>query len=90
MLNAFKIKIEHLCAQSLCAGVRFYKKFISPFQYVLHVAFGIECKCRFTPTCSEYALQCLSRYKPIPACWLIIKRLCRCHPFCKGGYDPVP
>ncbi len=90
MLSIFKVKFEHFCTLVLCASIVFYKKFISPLQYTLHVTFGIECKCRFTPTCSDYALQCLCKYKPMFACWLIVKRLCRCHPFCKGGYDPVP
>lgn len=46
--------------------------------------------CRFVPTCSDYALEALQR-KPLPeALWLIVRRLARCHPFCRGGFDPVP
>ena len=67
-----------------------YKKLISPFQYLLRCCFGIACECRFKPTCSEYALQCLKKHPPIRACQLIIKRILRCQPFCSGGYDPVP
>lgn len=46
--------------------------------------------CRFTPTCSEYALQALRRHGPFKGSWLAIKRICRCHPWGDSGYDPVP
>ncbi len=46
--------------------------------------------CKFTPTCSEYALIALERYNIFKASYLIIKRILRCNPFSKGGYDPVP
>lgn len=77
-------------AQTLMGLVYIYRIFISPFQYVLRVMFGIQCECRFYPTCSQYALQCLKKYSLIKACKLIIYRLLRCHPFGQGGYDPVP
>ena len=46
--------------------------------------------CRFQPTCSEYAKQAYQKYGMFKGTWLTIKRLLRCHPFAKGGYDPVP
>ena len=46
--------------------------------------------CRFTPTCSEYAVQALERFGVIKGGWLAVRRICRCHPFSAGGYDPVP
>ena len=46
--------------------------------------------CRFQPTCSEYARQSIQKYGVIRGGWLTFKRLCRCHPWAKGGYDPVP
>lgn len=46
--------------------------------------------CRFQPTCSEYAKQAYQKYGFIKGTWLTIKRLLRCHPWAKGGYDPVP
>ena len=46
--------------------------------------------CRFTPTCSEYALTAFERYGAVKGLYLSVKRILRCNPFCKGGYDPVP
>ncbi|MEG1500646.1 MAG: membrane protein insertion efficiency factor YidD [Clostridiales bacterium] len=61
--------------------VNFYQKGISPF-------FG-SC-CRYTPTCSQYMKEAIIKYGPWRGGWLGIKRICRCHPFHPGGYDPVP
>ncbi len=90
MVVAFVHKIDKGCRFLLKALVLCYKRCVSPFQYVLRIAFGIECQCRFTPTCSEYAFSCLQRYSSSKACKLIVKRLLRCHPFGSGGFDPVP
>ncbi|MGN1048952.1 MAG: membrane protein insertion efficiency factor YidD [Selenomonadaceae bacterium] len=61
--------------------IEFYRKWISPLKS--------PC-CRYIPTCSEYALIAVQRYGPWRGGWLAIKRILRCHPFHKGGYDPVP
>lgn len=61
--------------------VRFYQLCISPL---------FPPTCRFTPTCSEYALQALRKYGPFKGFWLTVKRLSRCHPWGGSGYDPVP
>ncbi len=45
--------------------------------------------CRFYPTCSEYAQEAIAHYGLIRGGWLFLKRLCKCHPFHPGGYDPV-
>lgn len=61
--------------------IKFYRKFISPLT---------GAKCKFTPTCSVYALQCLKKRTIFTAIPLIIWRLLRCNPFTKGGFDPPP
>ena len=60
--------------------IRFYQIAISPY---------LGANCRFYPTCSSYAIESLRKYGAIRGSFLTIKRLLRCHPFCKGGYDPV-
>lgn len=60
--------------------LRFYKVIVSPM---------LPPACRFTPTCSEYAAEAISKYGVLQGSWLGIRRLMRCHPFSKGGYDPV-
>lgn len=61
--------------------VRFYQRFISPLT---------PPSCRFTPTCSQYAVEALQKYGPLKGSWLALKRLLRCHPWGGSGYDPVP
>ena len=61
--------------------IRFYQVCISPL---------FPPCCRFYPTCSNYALQAIEKYGPIKGIYLSIKRILRCNPFSKGGYDPVP
>lgn len=65
----------------LCLPIHFYRKAISPV---------LPPSCRYTPTCSDYALQCLRRHGPLRGTWLAVKRICRCHPWGGSGYDPVP
>ena len=65
----------------LCA-LHFYQRHISP---------ALPPRCRFIPTCSQYAAQAVSRYGAARGSWLALKRFLRCHPFYKGDfYDPVP
>lgn len=47
-------------------------------------------QCRYEPTCSRYALDALHEHGPFRGPWLAARRILRCHPFAKGGYDPVP
>jgi uncharacterized protein len=65
---------------------RAYKYALSP---VLHSAGGVTGACRFQPTCSEYAAIAVSEYGIVRGGWMALRRLLRCHPFCKGGFDPV-
>jgi putative membrane protein insertion efficiency factor len=63
-------------------------KLIHFYQYVLS-PLGVP-TCRFTPTCSQYTCEAILRYGVFKGSWLFIKRIVRCNPFCKCGYDPVP
>ena len=71
----------------LISGVRLYRWVFSPAKIFL---FGPLGRCRFTPTCSEYAYVALVRFGVFKGSWLALRRLARCHPFAKGGLDPVP
>lgn len=46
--------------------------------------------CRYTPSCSQYAIEAVERYGALTGSWLALRRLLRCHPFSPGGFDPVP
>lgn len=65
----------------LLALIHVYQKGISPCRP--------PC-CRFVPTCSQYAVEAIERFGACKGGWLALRRLLRCHPFHKGGYDPVP
>jgi len=60
--------------------IRFYRKYISPLK---------KPSCRFYPTCSQYALDAIEKYGALKGSFMAIKRILRCHPYNKGGYDPV-
>jgi uncharacterized protein len=65
----------------LILAIEGYRKFISPLFLP---------KCRFQPTCSQYAIEALERFGIFKGSWLALSRIGRCHPFHPGGYDPVP
>ncbi len=71
----------------LVAGVRVYRWLVSPAKVVL---FGPLCGCRFSPSCSEYALDSIRIHGALAGSWLALKRLGRCHPWGGCGADPVP
>ena len=65
----------------LLAALRLYKRWLSPL---------LGQRCRFTPSCSEYAMGAIERFGAARGSWLAAKRLARCQPLHPGGYDPVP
>lgn len=65
----------------LTAPIRAYKFFLSPW---------LGQSCRFTPTCSSYAIEAIETWGPLRGLGLAGSRLSRCHPWCRGGHDPVP
>lgn len=73
----FNIVLKKVCL----FFILFYQKAISPY---------IAPHCRFTPTCSAYAYLAINQYGVIKGLYLSIKRILKCNPFHKGGYDPVP
>lgn len=62
--------------------IKIYKKFLSPAN------FGIN-TCRFTPSCADYTYDAIQRYGAFKGTYMGMKRVIRCNPFSKGGYDPV-
>ncbi|MFZ4712906.1 MAG: membrane protein insertion efficiency factor YidD [Bacteriovoracaceae bacterium] len=68
-------------SKGLLFFLKFYKLFLSPF---------LGNRCRFYPSCSDYAKGCLEQHSLTKSSFLITKRLCKCHPFHSGGFDPVP
>lgn len=60
--------------------IRGYQIFLSPL---------LGSNCRFTPTCSQYAIEAIRKYGALKGGWMSIKRICKCHPWHPGGYDPV-
>lgn len=73
--------LDRLVRGPLVLAVRAYRFFLSPW---------LGNACRFEPTCSAYALEALERHGALGGSYLAARRVVRCHPWCDGGYDPVP
>ncbi len=74
--------LERLRPRNLLVGlIRFYQKLVSP---------NLGANCRYSPTCSSYAAEAVTKFGVFRGGWLGIKRIGRCHPLREGGYDPVP
>ncbi|MBQ2856365.1 MAG: membrane protein insertion efficiency factor YidD [Bacteroidaceae bacterium] len=73
--------MRKLLTTLLLLPIRFYREYISPLK---------PPSCRFTPTCSQYAIEAIQRHGPFKGLYLSIRRILRCHPWGGHGYDPVP
>ncbi len=69
--------------------IRFYQRTKIFHGYIFRVLFMTDKVCRFTPTCSEYTYQAVEKYGVKKGLYLGLKRILRCHPWNKGGYDPL-
>jgi putative membrane protein insertion efficiency factor len=65
----------------LLLPVRLYRRYLSP---------ALAPHCRYSPSCSGYAIEALTVHGPLRGSWLAVRRVARCHPFHAGGFDPVP
>jgi putative membrane protein insertion efficiency factor len=74
-------RIHEFAKEGLVILIRLYQIFLSNL---------LGPCCRFTPSCSSYALLSIQRFGIMGGGWLVMKRLIKCHPFHPGGYDPVP
>lgn len=75
------MNIKTIIAEALILPIKFYRRCISPMT---------PPSCRFTPTCSQYAIEALRKHGAIKGLYLAIRRILRCHPWGGSGYDPVP
>ncbi|WP_010135664.1 membrane protein insertion efficiency factor YidD [Ochrovirga pacifica] len=76
-----KMLVQKIVIFPFLVLIRFYQIAISPFT---------PATCRFQPTCSQYSVEALQKHGLIFGGWLALKRIASCHPWGKGGYDPVP
>ena len=74
-------RFKELLVRLLIAPIRFYRLFISPLT---------PPSCRFTPTCSQYAIEAIKKHGPFKGFYLALRRILRCHQCGGSGYDPVP
>lgn len=73
--------MKRLLILLLLLPIHFYRACISPMT---------PASCRFTPTCSQYAIDAIKKYGPFKGLYLAVRRILRCHPWGGSGYDPVP
>jgi uncharacterized protein len=68
-------------------GAKFIISLIDIYKYLISPLLGNNC--RFLPTCSEYTKDCILKFGLVKGCWLGLKRILKCHPWGKGGHDPI-
>lgn len=80
-MNKFHFTLKDILIVPAVLLIKFYQLCISPFT---------PPSCRFTPTCSQYALEAFRKHGPFKGLYLSVRRILRCHPWGGSGYDPVP
>jgi putative membrane protein insertion efficiency factor len=85
--HSLVIRASSLVIHGLLLAIRVYRLTISPAQAFL---FGPTGGCRFTPTCSRYAMDAIREHGALAGGWMGLKRICRCHPWGRCGHDPAP
>ena len=81
MITSLMRFLSSAVSKVLTGLIRTYQIAFSPF---------LGSNCRYNPTCSAYAISAVERHGPFLGSILAVKRICRCHPWADGGYDPVP
>ena len=80
-LMNFKSLVPNIFKSLFISIIRIYQRFISPL---------FPSSCKFSPTCSRYGIEAINKYGAFKGMAMTIKRILRCNPFSKGGYDPIP
>ena len=82
MVQFFSPKLGSALVQKVVIGlIKGYQLLISPF---------FRAKCRYLPSCSEYAIEAIHKHGPLRGALIAVKRILRCHPWGGSGYDPIP
>lgn len=79
--GVWRLRLRRASVWPLVVLVRVYQGVLSPI---------VGRQCRYVPTCSNYAIDALNEFGPVRGSWLAFRRVLRCHPFARGGYDPAP
>ena len=79
--NGLIVKLTIAVTESLVLVIRLYQTVLSPL---------MGGQCRFTPTCSNYAIEAVRQFGAVKGGWLALKRILKCHPLGSKGYDPTP
>lgn len=80
-LMNFKSLVPNIFKSLFISIIKIYQRFISPL---------FPSSCKFSPTCSRYGIEAINKYGAFKGMAMTIKRILRCNPFSKGGYDPIP